>query len=48
MGIIKKMIFKKVKWKRLKDFFALWKNSFELIRQLLDQMRYLKKKIDIE
>lgn len=32
MSIIKKMIFKKVKWKRLKDFFALWKNVFEILR----------------
>lgn len=47
MGIIKKMFFQKVKWKRFKDFFALWKNIIEIIKYLLDQMRTYKKKYDI-
>lgn len=47
MGIIKKMIFQKVKWKRFKDFFALWKNIFEVIKYTFDQLRNLKKQHDV-
>lgn len=43
MGIIQKRIFYKVKWKRFKDFFALWKNIIEIIKYMLDQMRNYKK-----
>ncbi|CDW81101.1 pex11 domain containing protein [Stylonychia lemnae] len=48
MGIIKKMIFQKVKWKRLKDFFALWKNVIEIIKYVLEQLRNLKKQHDVK
>jgi hypothetical protein len=47
MGIIEKMFFKKLKWKRFKDFFALWKNIVDIIKYLLLSMKYYKKEHDI-
>eukprot|EP00347_Sterkiella_histriomuscorum_P014964 403358829 len=48
MGIIKKIFFQKVKWKRFKDFFALWKNIVEIIKQSFEQLRNLKKQHDVQ
>ena len=48
MGIINKRIMHSVKWKRVKDFFALWKNIIDIIKYLLDQIRNLKMQYDVE
>jgi hypothetical protein len=42
MGITKKFLFQNLKWKRFKDFFALWKNVVEIIKYLFDLMRNYK------
>ena len=47
MGIIKKFFFHGLKWKRLKDFFALWKNIIEIVKYLLDMVRVYKKTYDL-
>jgi hypothetical protein len=47
MGIIEKMIFRKLKWKRFKDFFALWKNVVDIMKYIFLGMKYYKKIHDI-
>jgi hypothetical protein len=47
MGIIEKMIFRKLKWKRFKDFFALWKNVVDIMKYIFLGMKYYKKTHDI-
>jgi len=47
IGMVRKVVYHKLKWKRFKDFFCLWKNAFNIARAVLIWLKNYKKEHDM-